>query len=209
MEDTARETRSEAALALPERRERFELRLRKAEDFLRQSLQELDSQDAGGGEDGEVRAAVLDLPADTWVASCERLREREGRRATGMESPILVVDLDDGSRSALCELLRTSGYPVLGAGSSADFPAGEEITPRLIVFDPGPYLDAALRTVARMRIQQGTLVPVVLLSAAVTPETRGRALAIGCSEALPKPCSPAELLSTIGRLLEPAPLHAD
>ncbi|HEX8671294.1 MAG TPA: hypothetical protein VF710_05370 [Longimicrobium sp.] len=210
MDDTARETRPEAVLPLPhERRARFELRLREAEDFLRQSLQELDSQDAGGGEDGKARAAVLDLPADTWVASCERLREPEGTWAAGMESPILVVDLDDGSRSALCELLRTSGYPVLGAGSSADFPVGVEITPRLIVFDPGPYLDAAFRTVARMRIQQAAPVPVVLLSASVTAETRVQALAIGCSEALPKPCSPAELLSVVGRLLEPAPLHAD
>jgi CheY-like chemotaxis protein len=206
MDDTARETRSDVALPLPERRERFELRLRKAEDFLRQSLQELDSEEAGGGEDGKAIAAVVDLPADTWVASYERLEEREGPSAGPL---ILVVDLDDGSRSALCELLRTSGYPVLGAGSSADFPVDVEITPQLIVFDPGPHLDAALRTVARMRIQQATPVPVVLLSASVTAETREQALAIGCSEALPKPCSPAELLSVVGRLLEPAPLHAE
>jgi CheY-like chemotaxis protein len=207
MDDTARETRPEAVLPLThERRERFELRLRKAEDFLRQSLQELDSQEAGDGEDGRARAAVADLPADSWVASYERSGDRENPSAGPL---VLVVDLDDGSRSALCELLRTSGYPVLGAGSSADFPAGVEITPRLIVFDPGPYLDAAFRTVARMRIQQAAPVPVVLLSASVTAETREQALAIGCSEALPKPCSPAELLSVVGRLLEPAPLHAD
>ncbi|HEX8454771.1 MAG TPA: hypothetical protein VF647_22025 [Longimicrobium sp.] len=207
MDDTARETRPEAVLPLThERRERFELRLRKAEDFLRQSLQELDSQEAGDGEDGKARAAVADLPADSWVASYERLGDRENPSAGPL---ILVVDLDDGSRSALCELLRTSGYPVLGAGSSADFPADVEITPQLIVFDPGPHLDAAFRTVARMRIQQAAPVPVVLLGASVTAETREQALAIGCSEALPKPCSPAELLSVVGRLLEPAPLHAD
>jgi CheY-like chemotaxis protein len=206
MDDTARERNPEVTLPLGrERRERFDLRLQRAEDFLRQSLQELDSLEAGEG--GTARAAVLDLPRDSWVATYER--SSEGVAAAAGVSPILVVDLQDSSRAALGELLRTSGYPVLEAGSSSDFPADVEITPRLIVFDPGPYLDAALRTVARMRIQQAAPVPVVLLSATVTPKTRGRALAIGCAEVLPKPCAPAELLSVIGRLLGPAPLHAD
>ncbi|HEX8212341.1 MAG TPA: response regulator [Longimicrobium sp.] len=209
MDDTARETRFEVALPLShDRRERFDLRLQQAEDFLRQSLQELDSLEAGAGEGGTARAVVVDLPTDTWVATFERSSEREERAAAGV-SPILVVDLQERSRAALGELLRTSGYPVLEAGSSSDFPADAELTPRLIVFDPGPYMDAALRTVARMRIQQAEPVPVVLLTAAVTPETRSQALAIGCAEVLPKPCAPAELLSVIGRLLGPAPVHAE
>jgi CheY-like chemotaxis protein len=210
MADTARETRSEVALPLSnERRARFDLRLQRAEDFLRRSLHELDSREARADGGGTARAAVLGVQPDTWVATCERSPEREGPAAAGGVSPILVVDLQESSRAALGELLRTSGYPVLEAGSSSDFPAGVEIAPRLIVFDPGPYLDAALRTVARMQIQQAVPVPVVLLSAIITQQVRSRALAIGCAEVLPKACAPAELLSVIGRLVGPAPPRAE
>lgn len=196
MDDTAREIRPDVTLPLSrDRRERFDVQLRRAEDFLRSSLQELDSLESG--ED----VAVLALPPDSWVATCER-----SSGGAGGVPPILVVDLEERSRVALGNLLRTSGYPVLEAGSSSDFPADAGVTPRLIVFDPGPHLDAALRTVARMRIQQAVPVPVVLITGEISPETRSRALAIGCAEVLPKPCPPVQLLTVVGRLLGPAPL---
>ena len=202
MDDTVRDDQPEVTLPLSrERREQFEVQVRRAEDFLRRSLQALDSQEAGEG--GTAAVAMLAPPSDGWVATLER-SPAAPVRAAGW-SPILVVDLQASSRAALGGLLRRSGYPVLEAGSSSDFPAGAEITPRLIVFDPGPHMDAALRTVARMRIQQAKPVPVVLVSAALTPEVRGRALAIGCAEVLPNPCPPGQLLAVVESLLEPAP----
>jgi CheY-like chemotaxis protein len=200
MEDVSRDIRPEVTVPLSrDRRERFDVQLRRAEDFLRSSLRELDSSEAG--EDG---VAVLGPAADGWIATYERASARASR-ADGVP-PILVVDLQESSRAALGSLLRTSGYPVLEAGSSSDFPADAEVTPRLIVFDPGPHLDAALRTVARMRIQQATPVPVVLISAEISPELRSRALAIGCAEVLPGPCPPARLLTVIAQLVGPGPL---
>ncbi len=192
MEDIARDIAPDAALRLArDRRERFNVQLRRSEDFLRASLRELDSLESGEG-------------VTALVATYERSSAPQAAGA----SPILVIDLQESSRAALGELLRASGYPVLEAGSSSDFPADVEITPRLIVFDPGPYLDAALRTVARMRIQQTTPVPVVLISAEISPELRSRALAIGCAEVLPRPCPPAQLLTAIAQLVGPGPLAA-
>lgn len=205
MDDTARDIRPEVTHPLSrDRRERFDVQLRRAEAFLRNSLQQLDALESGEG--GTAGAAGLDLAPDTWVATYERSPARPAPAPACGTTPILVVDLQESSRVALGNLLRTSGYPVLEAGSSSDFPAGAEITPRLIVFDPGPYLDAALRTVARMRIQQTAPVAVVLISDEISPEMRSRALAIGCAEVLPKPCPPAQLLTAVGRLVGPAPL---
>ena len=203
MDPIARDTRPEAALPLSgDRRERFDVQVRRAEDFLHRALRELEAEALGGA----AGVAVLDVPRDHWVATYERAPGREAQAPAGGPSPILVVDLQESSRAALGSLLRKSGYPVLEAGSSSDFPADTEITPRLIVFDPGPHLDAALRTVARMRIQQAAPVPVVLISAALTPGMRSRALAIGCAEALPKPCPPVQLLGAIGSLIGPGSL---
>lgn len=183
---------------IPGRREQLEARLRQSEVFLRDSLQKLGSLEDHAGEDTASGGGVLD-PSTTALA-------------TSLEPAvpsILIVDLDEASRSALGKLLRTSGYPVVEAGSSRDLPSGGEFTPVLIVFDPGPHLDAALRTVARMRIEQTTpAVPVVLLSAAMTAEQRDRALAIGCSEVLLKPCVAADLLAAVGRLVGPPPRAA-
>lgn len=205
MDDIVRDIRPEVTLPLSlDRRERFDVQLRRAEDFLRSSIQELDALESG--EDGTAGVAGLDLAPDTWVATCERSSGRAAPAPPCGTTPILLVDLQESSRVALGNLLRTSGYPVLEAGSSSDFPAGAEITPQLIVFDPGPYLDAALRAVARMQIQQTAPVPVVLISEEISPEMRSRALAIGCAEVLPKPCPPVQLLAVIGRLVGPAPL---
>ncbi|HLL84382.1 MAG TPA: response regulator [Longimicrobium sp.] len=200
--DITRETRTDLTLPVPnERRARFDARLRRAEDFLLASLRELDAL-----EGGAAGAALLDHPREAWVATYERSSGRGAEPAAGGVPPILVVDLEESSREAMGSLLRTTGYPVLEAGSSSDVPAAAEITPQLIVFDPGRYLDAALRTVARMRIQQAAPVPVVLISAEFSPEMRSRALGIGCAEVLRKGCPPVQLLTVIGSLLGPAPL---
>jgi CheY-like chemotaxis protein len=200
VEDISTDVRPEVALPLAgDRRERFDVQLRRAEDFLRASLQALESRESGEG------VAVVGPPADTWVATYERASGHQAAARAAGAPPILVVDLQESSRAALGSLLRTSGYPVLEAGSSSDFPADAEITPRLIVFDPGPHLDAALRTVARMRIQQEKPVPVVLISEECSPEMRSRALAIGCAEVLPKPCPPVQLLTAVARLVEAGP----
>ncbi|CAA9354479.1 MAG: hypothetical protein AVDCRST_MAG68-3937 [uncultured Gemmatimonadetes bacterium] len=174
------------------RRDRLDKQLRRAEDFLRESLVKLDALEGGTGED---EASVPGSPSPARTAP------RDGQAVPA----ILVVDLDDRSRAALGGLLRRSGYPVVEAGRSSDLPADEEIAPLLVVFDPGPYFDAALRTIARMRIQQSPPVPVVLLGAALSPEQRDRALAIGCSAVLAKPCAPAELLAAVAGVLEAAP----
>jgi CheY-like chemotaxis protein len=192
--------------ALLDQHERVAAHLRRVEALLCNALEKLDSSGINAGDDAasdgsernpspEAPVVVSGSGPPAWDVS---------RRADGAPS-ILVVDLYESSRVALGELIRSSGYPVLEARSSFDLPTDGTSAPLLIVFDPGPHLDAGLRTIARMRIQEEAPVPVVLLTATPTPEQRDRALAIGCSEVLGKPCVPAELLSVVRRLVGPPP----
>ncbi|HEX8432691.1 MAG TPA: response regulator [Longimicrobium sp.] len=194
-----------AALSvLPDRREPLEARLRQAEAFLRGALEKLGAAGDYAGNDAADAGSVLDPSSDVLVAEwCDEASGCDGPPPADGAPSILIVDLHEASRAALGELFRASGYPVLEAGSSRDLPPDDATPPLLIVFDPGPHLEAGLRTVARMRIEDTSPVPVVLLSATFTPEQRDRALAIGCSELLEKPCMPAELLAVVAGLVGP------
>jgi CheY-like chemotaxis protein len=191
------------------RREQLEAQLRRAEAFLHAAAEKLGPLEGPAGRDGAGDDGVLDASPNVRGAAWRDPGPRQDARGRmGWVPSVVVVDLDPASRVALGEILRASGYPVVEAGSSSDLPPDGACEPLLIVFDPGPHLDAGLRTVARMRIEHASAVPVVLLSATITPDQRGHALSIGCSEVLVTPCVPAELLAVVGRLAGPAPLRA-
>ena len=155
----------------------------------------------------ELLRLVAETPEDGGDPS--PAARRPDARMAASAAPILVVDLHDVSRSALAEVVRRGGYPVLEAGLGADLPGDGDRAPRLIVFHPGAHFDAALRTVARMRIESTAApIPIVLLGADLSPELRARALAIGCAEVLAAPCPAPELLSTLDRIVGP-PVRLD
>jgi len=191
---------------IPDRRERLATQLRRAEAFLHRELQRLDGLEGRGGETPRDGSGVPNTTAHIHAGAHVELPACDAPRVGGGVPSILIVDLYDTSRAALGELIRTCGYAVLEAGCSGDLSSAGEITPLLIVFDPGPHLDAAIRTVARIQIERtAPPVPIILLSATITSDQRERALAIGISHVLMKPCPPAELISGIVALVGPPP----
>lgn len=199
MEHTESRNQQATISGLPGRRERLAAQIRRAEAFLRDALETLDAP-------GDHAAGDASAPGVTIAGSCDRARAT--LPPADDASPILVVDLHKPSRTALGELLRASGYTVLEAGSSRDLPPEGAVAPALVVFDPGPHLEAGIRTIAMMRIEETAPVPVVLLTPSFTPELRDRAIAIGCTEVLGKPCVPAELLAVVARLAGMPPFSA-
>lgn len=112
------------------------------------------------------------------------------------------MDSHDGARSALAALLREVGYPVREARNGLEgLRAAREIPPRMVIADLWPFFSASLQMVERLREQDGRT-PVVVLTSAVSPEYRTRAMAAGCAAYLEKPCEPTRVLAEIQRILD-------
>ncbi len=117
--------------------------------------------------------------------------------------PILVVD-DDPKIVALVRMyLERERYPVATASNGlAALRAIEELEPRLVVLDLMiPELDG-LAVMRRVR-QQGD-VPILVLSARGSVGDRILGLSEGADDYLPKPFSPAELVTRVGAILRRA-----
>ena len=127
------------------------------------------------------------------------------------DAAILVVD-DEGSNVLLLKrLLQQAGYTnvrsttdprqVLSLYSAAP--------PDLILLDLHmPHLDgfAVMESLAP-QITAGTYLPILVLTADITPEAKRRALAIGAKDFLTKPLDHTEVLLRIRNLLETRHLH--
>lgn len=121
--------------------------------------------------------------------------------------PLLLVDSHDGARGALATLLRHVGYSVREARNGIEgLLVARTEPPRLVIADLWPFFSASLQMVERLRAQ-GATTPVLVLTSAVSPEYRSRALAAGCDAYLEKPCDPQRVLAEVRRILDadPAP----
>ncbi len=127
------------------------------------------------------------------------------------DAAILVVD-DEGSNVLLLKrLLTQAGYTnvrsttdprqVLSLYSAAP--------PDLILLDLHmPHLDGfAVMEALAPQIPAGTYLPILVLTADITPEAKRRALAIGAKDFLTKPFDHTEVLLRIRNLLETRYLH--
>lgn len=116
---------------------------------------------------------------------------------------LLIVDDNAAGRESLAEVFRAMGYE---AEVAADGPAGLEAArvekPDLILMDLSlPGLDGWECT-RRLRADPATAhIPVVAMTAHVTPGDRERALAAGCDDHHPKPADFPQLIAQIERLL--------
>jgi CheY-like chemotaxis protein len=116
---------------------------------------------------------------------------------------LLIVDDNAAGRETLAEVFRALGYE---AAVAADGPAGlaaaRSEKPDLILMDLSlPGLDGWEAT-RRLRADPATAhIPVVAMTAHVTPGDRERALAAGCDDHHPKPADFPRLLAQIERLL--------
>ncbi len=124
---------------------------------------------------------------------------------------ILIVDDEPANVRLLERLLERRGYSHLE--STADpgqvLPLFKEFAPDLILLDllmPQPDGFEILKQLKAL-IPDGTYLPVLVLTADITPESKRRALAAGAKDFLIKPFDATEVLLRIGNLLETRRLH--
>ena len=113
---------------------------------------------------------------------------------------ILVVDDERFIVSLLTEILEEEGYHVrIASDGEAALRVIESDEPDLVVADiMMPRLDGL--TLAATLRSRSHPIPVILMSAAVTPRSHGVAF-------IPKPFDIDDLLVAVGRVLGPPPNH--
>lgn len=113
---------------------------------------------------------------------------------------ILVVDDERFIVSLLTEILEEEGYQVqIASDGEAALRVIESVRPDLVVADiMMPRLDGL--TLAATLRSWSQPIPVILMSAAVTPRSHGVAF-------IPKPFDIDDLLGAVGEVLGPPPSH--
>ena len=124
---------------------------------------------------------------------------------------ILIVD-DQPSNVLLLEgILQEEDYTAYRSLTDARqaLPVYLEYQPDLILLDlQMPYLNGfEIMNQLRARIPQGTFLPILVLTADITSETKRRALAEGATDFLTKPFDPIEVSLRIRNLLQTRALH--
>jgi len=116
---------------------------------------------------------------------------------------LLVIDSYDHSRAALAALLRDSGYAVREARNGLEgLHAAREKMPSLVVLDVWPFFSASVQMIEQFRRRSASAqVPVLVVTSAIAPEYRARALDAGCAAYLQKPCPADRVLTEIRCLL--------
>ena len=122
-------------------------------------------------------------------------------------SRILVVDDEDSNVVVLERLLRQAGYVNIHVttDSRMAIPLYNQISPDLVFLDlhmPDPNGFDLLEYFAKQRPDEGMYVPILVLTADVTPGTKLKALALGASDFVTKPFERCELLLRTRNLLE-------
>ena len=115
--------------------------------------------------------------------------------------------------SLLDRVLRRAGFTNIKASTDA-----RQVLPLLNAFQPDvilldlhmPHIDGftVLRQLAP-RIEDGPYLPILILTADITPESKQRALASGARDFLVKPFDPTEVLLRVENLLETRFLHLE
>lgn len=120
-----------------------------------------------------------------------------------MATKVLVVDDDLNIQRVLVFALKQEGYEVIVA---ADGAAGVELAleakPDLILMDVAmPKLDGYAATQQIRAAEQGTRVPIIMLTAEAEVEQRVKGLRAGADDDIVKPFHPLELMARIKALL--------
>ncbi len=129
--------------------------------------------------------------------------------ATGAQ--ILIVDDQDVNVLLLEEILREAGYTnVRGVTDSRlALPMVVDVQPDLILLDLHmPHVDG-FAFLERMKplIDEGTYLPILVLTADITQEAKRRTLSMGAKDFLTKPFDTMEVLLRVRNLLETRALH--
>jgi len=119
---------------------------------------------------------------------------------------ILVVDDEESNVILLTRMLTRAGYSFVTSttDSRQALPLFRESRPDLVVLDlMMPYLDGfAVMEQIQAELPEDAYVPILVLTADVTPEALRRALSAGARDFLTKPFDHTELLLRVKNLLE-------
>ncbi len=125
---------------------------------------------------------------------------------------ILIVDDQDTNVQLLERILRTAGYTDFRSTTDPRrvLSVFAELQPDLILLDLHmPHLDGFMVMESlKPLIVTGSFLPIIVLTADITPEAKRRALADGARDFLTKPFDPIEVLLRIDNLLETRFLHS-
>ncbi len=128
-----------------------------------------------------------------------------------LSARIMIVDDEDANVRLLERVLRRDGFTNL---ASTTDPRGAtqlfgESEPDLILLDLlMPYVDGfTLMNELRKSIPETSYLPILVLTADMTPETKRKALAAGAKDFLTKPFDVEEILLRIRNMLETRALH--
>ena len=126
---------------------------------------------------------------------------------------ILIVDDEQANVLVLDRLLRRSGYQNLVSTTDSRRALDLFLTeqPDLVLLDLAmPHLDGfQVMQQLQARMQPGGYLPILVLTADVTPEAMKRALAMGARDFITKPFDPTEVLLRIRNLLETRALYLE
>lgn len=116
---------------------------------------------------------------------------------------ILLVEDDSLLRHAFRLLLEDAGYEVREAGTAAETLASvADRSPSLILLDLGLPDRPGLDVVRELMSDPGHRhIPIVALTGRVGPEERRACIEAGCTQYIPKPIEPRELLRRLPELL--------
>jgi two-component system phosphate regulon response regulator OmpR len=126
------------------------------------------------------------------------------------DAHILVVDDDARLRALLSRYLAGEGFRVTTAETASD--ARDKLRfmhPDMMVLDVMMPGESGLTLTESLRQEQGSEVPVLLLTARGTPEDRIAGFEAGADDYLGKPFEPRELVLRIRALLRRAPATPD
>lgn len=123
-----------------------------------------------------------------------------------LSAKILIVDDQEVNLRLLELILKREGFTMVRSLTDPEqvLPTYAEYRPDIILLDLlMPGLDGfTIMELLRRRIADGVFLPILVLTADVTPETRRRALALGAKDFLTKPFDPMEVLLRLWNLLE-------
>src|SRR5688572_13410060 len=127
------------------------------------------------------------------------------------EARLLIVDDEEANIRLLERVLKHWGYGNVRSTRDARevLALYDEFQPDLILLDLHmPHLDGhQVLTQLAGKVSDGCSVPVLMLTADVTPAARNTALVMGAKDFLTKPIDPAEVMLRVRNLLETRMLH--
>ena len=159
-----------------------------------------------------MRCGLIDtLSHATWMKTDEQQAGGESPvPALHPKMKILVVDDEPFNVALLEDMLSLSGYKRVKSISDSRlaFETYRGFEPDLVLLDlMMPHIDGFQVLETLRSTASEILLPVIVLTADATEETRRRAFRAGASDFLLKPLDHAEVLSRIGNMLEIRRVH--